>query len=167
MQQSANDVNEVVLVHQLHVLDENVRELGEDLAEYVEHFLSDLVLTQIKTMHELLVDRPDELDGSLVVQFIDGASDCERVDIAHILGTLRVNNLVGQRLHDQDQVVVFEDTGGSLDRADGISLHIETLIVQVLDESTADALLEGLVDVLLVGQLKHALAQVKGSDKSI
>ena len=99
----------------------------------------------------------DEARCVCVTAVIYDTSDCQREDVQGL--ELPAYNFIDE-LRDNHGEVHLADLGRyALDTLDGIGLDLHGLVLQVCDESGADALLQRLFELL--GTLRNLVAEVK------
>lgn len=101
----------------------------------------------------------DEARCVCVTAVIYDTSDCQREDVQGL--ELPAYNFVDELRDDHGEVHLADLGRYALDTLDSVGLDLHGLVLQVLDEGGADALLQRLFE--LVGTLRNLVAEVKSS----
>ena len=128
------------------ILLENDSELAEDLDHNLEGFLLHVSVCCLEALLQPRQQILNEFGTGLDFEFSDDAADGVRKDIAAVVGGLRVCHCISQDLRQLKEVGLIEQPSGALDCIYGRTLHVQILVIQMLDESIGYSSLEAGVD---------------------
>ena len=158
-------LHQFFLVNQIIVFLQKRSKFLENLSEYFKTFFLHLIFTKFDPFKQFRINSTNHVGSFLLPKLLDSASDRQRVNISYLL-LAGINHHIGELLNNHNQVLLCNDCGSLLNAFNGIWLHIQALIIQMLDESGADPPLHGLFDLLCLRHFSHLRTEIHGSHKS-